>query len=123
MSKVARTLCIYSIYLFFMGACLVVVPNLLLGMLGFQLTSDIWIRLLGLFTFTVGFYYFQSSRHEQIEFFKATIVGRFFFFFMTIAFVFVFNQSATLAAIGSVDLLGALWTWCAMRSNSKSDKN
>ena len=78
---------------------------------GFQETTEVWILMLGLFTFTTGIYYFQSSRFEQIEFYKATIIGRIFFFIATCIITLVFKQSILLAAIGSIDLMGALWTW------------
>jgi hypothetical protein len=115
MSKPALTIRIYSFYLFFMGACMVIMPNFLLGLFGFAATTEIWIRVLGVFTFTTGIYYFYASAHEQTAFYKATIVGRLFFFLMTVLFVVVFQQSPMLALIGSVDLLGALWTLLAFR--------
>ncbi len=111
MSQIAKTIYFYSFYLFVMGLGMVFIPNTLLGVFGFENTTEIWIRMLGLFTFTTGIYYFQSARNEQMEFFKATIIGRMFFFVVTSVFVLVFKQNPMLAAIGSVDLLGALWTY------------
>lgn len=93
------------------------IPNVILPFFGFAPTSEIWIRMLGLFTCTTGIYYFHSAAHEQVAFFRATVAGRLFFFVMTVVFVFVFSQPLTLAAIGSVDLLGALWTIYVMRQN------
>jgi hypothetical protein len=93
-----------------MGVGMILMPNTLLSLFGFAETTEIWIRMLGLFTFTTGIYYFQSSANEQLAFFKSTIIGRIFFFVMTIVFVFAFKQNPMLAAIGSVDLIGALWT-------------
>jgi hypothetical protein len=110
MSKIAFTIRIYSFYLFLMGVGMILMPNTLLSLFGFAETTEIWIRMLGLFTFTTGIYYFQSSANEQLAFFKSTIIGRIFFFVMTIVFVFAFKQNPMLAAIGSVDLIGALWT-------------
>ena len=110
MDNTALSIRIYSFFLFLMGTVLVMNPNLILTLFGFAKTSEIWIRMLGLFTFTTGFYYFYSSRHQQLAFYKATIFGRLFFFLMTIVFVFAFRQSMMLALIGSVDLTGALWT-------------
>jgi hypothetical protein len=110
MTKTSITIQFYSYYLFLMGASMIFVPNLLLSIFGFNLTSEIWIRVLGVFTFTTGYYYLQSAIHNQTEFFKATIKGRSFFFLMMIFLTFVYNQSPMLILIGSVDLLGALWT-------------
>jgi hypothetical protein len=116
MSRTAFSIRIYSFYLFLMGAGMIFIPNLLLGIFGFAETTEIWIRMLGLFTFTTGIYYFQSAAHEQTAFFKATIIGRLFFFLMTIAFVVVFKQSYMLGLIGSVDLAGALWTYSTIKN-------
>jgi hypothetical protein len=115
MSKIAFTILIYSFYLFLMGLGMMLIPNLLLSLFGFAETTEIWIRMLGLFTFTTGIYYFQSAKNEQLAFFKSTIVGRIFFFLMTVVFVFAFKQNPMLAAIGSVDLMGALWTYSASK--------
>jgi hypothetical protein len=115
MSQVAKTIYFYSFYLFLMGLGMVFIPNTLLAVFGFENTTEIWIRMLGLFTFTTGIYYFHSARNEQTEFFKATITGRIFFFVITTVFVFVFKQNPMLAPIGSVDLLGALWTYFSFK--------
>jgi hypothetical protein len=119
MSKTAFTIRIYSFYLFLMGAGMIIIPNILLSLFGFPNTTEIWIRMLGLFTFTTGIYYFYSSAHEQTAFYKSTVVGRLFFFVMTIVFVFVFKQSIMLAAIGSIDCLGAIWTLTQLKKAFK----
>jgi len=110
MSKTAFTIRIYSFYLFFMGSVMVFIPNILLRSFGFAETQEIWIRVLGLFTITTGYYYFYSSGKDQLGFFWATIPGRLFFFLGTLIFVFIFHQSLMLAGVGSIDLMGALWT-------------
>lgn len=115
MSKAATSIRYYSFYLFLMGAGMMFVPNLLLSTFGFAETTEIWIRMLGLFTFTTGIYYFHSSAHEQKAFYQATVVGRIFFFCMTVIFTFYFKQTIMLAGIGSVDLLGGLWTYSALK--------
>lgn len=96
---------------------MIFIPNIILTTFGFAETKEIWIRMLGLFTFTTGIYYFYSSLHNQHAFFRATIIGRLFFFLMSVVFVFVFYQSPMLALIGSVDLLGALWTYLTLKKS------
>jgi hypothetical protein len=116
MSKTAFSIYIYSFYLFAMGLGMMLIPNTLLSLFGFAETTEIWIRMLGLFTFSTGIYYFQSSLNEQNAFFKSTILGRIFFFLMTLVFVFVFKQNPMLAFIGCADLIGALWTLLTIRN-------
>ena len=110
MSTIAKTIFFYSLYLFSFGLGMMLIPNTLLSLFGFKPTTEIWIRVLGLFTFTTGIYYFQSAKNEQLAFFKATIIGRIFFFLMTFILVISFHQSMMLSIIGSLDLLGALWS-------------
>jgi len=117
MDKPSFTIRIYSVYLFLLGAGLMVWPTILLSFFGFPETKEIWIRMLGLFTFTVGIYYFYSSAHKQIAFYKATVIGRVFFFLMTLGFVFLFHQPFVLALIGGMDLLGALWTQFTLKES------
>ena len=119
MDKTSLSIRIYSFYLFLMGAGMVLIPNFLLSIFQFEETKEIWIRMLGLFTFTTGIYYFYSSAYNQVAFYRATIFGRIFFFLMTVVFVFAFNQSYMLALIGSVDLMGALWTYSTFNYNKK----
>ena len=119
MDKTSLSIRFYSFYLFLMGLGMVLMPNFFLTILGFEQTAVIWIRMLGLFTFTTGIYYFYSSAHNQTAFYKATIFGRIFFFVMTVIFVFAFHQPLTLALIGSVDLMGALWTYLTLKTNKK----
>jgi hypothetical protein len=89
-SKTALTIRIYSFYLFLMLVGMVFIPKILFGIFGFTETTEIWIRMLGLFTFATGIYYFLSSAHEQTVFYKSTIFGRLLFFFLTVVFVFAF---------------------------------
>ncbi|MBA4197599.1 MAG: hypothetical protein C0459_08605 [Chitinophaga sp.] len=106
-----------------MGAGMVLIPNTLLTIFQFAETKEIWIRMLGLFTFTTGIYYFYSSLHNQQAFYKATIAGRLFFFTITVVFVFVFHQSYMLALIGSIDFLGALWTYVTIKQTKKINEH
>lgn len=115
MSTIARSVYFYSFYLFLMGLGMMAIPNTLLSVFGFAHTTEIWIRMLGVFTFATGIYYFHSAKTEQKEFFKATIIGRIFFFIMTVVLVFLFKQNPMLVLIGSMDLFGALWTYVTFK--------
>jgi len=110
MEKTAFSIRVYSFYLFGMGLALMCAPNLLLSILSLPETTEIWIRILGLFTFTTGIYYFIASMQNQDLFYKATILGRFFFFAMMIVLTLVFKLSPLFIVIGSVDFFGASWT-------------
>jgi hypothetical protein len=117
MSKTAFSIFIYSFYLYIAGVVLMFTPNLVTNMLELPPSIEIWIRMFGLLTFTVGIYYYQSAKAEQTEFFKATIAGRYFFFVMTIVLVFAFKFDNILAGLGVGDLIGATWTLWAIKKH------
>ena len=92
-------------------------PNIILSFLGFESTTEIWIRVLGIFTSSVGIYYLISAKNEQLAFFRASIIGR-VFFFVSLAFVtLMFEQKLMLILFGIIELIGAFWTYLALRSN------
>lgn len=123
MNQTALSIFVYSFYLFLMGLGMMIIPNVLLGVFGFEPTNEVWIRMLGVFTFTTGIYYFQSYRNQQTAFFSATVIGRIFFFLATLVLVFILNQSKMLILIASVDLIGAIWTGIMLQNQKKHALN
>jgi hypothetical protein len=118
MTNAAISIRFYSFYLFAMGAGMLLVPNILLSLLGFPTTTEVWIRMLGLFTLVTGIYYWYAAAHEQTAFFRATVAGRALFFVATIGLTWLFAQPLMLAAVGSIDAIGALWTWRSLRRDT-----
>jgi hypothetical protein len=98
-----------------MGLGLFFIPNLILGLFGFPTTTDVWVRTLGLLAFCTGILYVYSARTNQTGFFRITVPERILFFLGTVALVIFFDVTPMLAAVGSVDLLGALWTGLTLR--------
>jgi len=98
-----------------MGLVLLFIPNLILGLFGFDPTHDIWIHVLGLFAFCAGMLYFYCGRTNQTGFFRISIIERIVFFFGMVGIVLFLPANPVLALIGSVDLLGAIWTIITMR--------
>jgi hypothetical protein len=116
MSKTAKSIFYYSFYMLGMGLGLFFIPNLILGLFGFEPTTDVWARMLGLLAFCAGILYFHCARTNQTEFFLVSVPERVLFFLGTVALVVFFDLTPMLAAIGSVDLLGAVWTgWTLKR--------
>lgn len=68
MSQAARSLFVFGIYLFLLGAVLVVAPNLLLPLFQMPETSEVWIRVVGMLVFIVGYYY-VAAKNELVPVF------------------------------------------------------
>jgi len=121
MSRAARSVFFFSIYVISLGVFLVVAPNILLKFFNIPETSEVWIRVVGMMVLLIGFYYFQAATNEEglTKFFRWTIYARstviiFFSIFVLLNFI-----KPTLILFGVFDLAGAIWTTLALRSTSK----
>ena len=118
MTSTAKSVFYYSFYMLGMGLGLLFIPDLILGVFGFDATSDIWIHVLGLFAFCAGMLYFYCGRTNQTGFFRISIIERSVFFLGMVGIGLSLRASPMLALIGSVDLLGAIWTAATLRKSN-----
>lgn len=119
MSSAAKSCFVFAFYIVGMGLALTFVPGVLLPILGFPAPQEIWVRVLGLLALALSYYYIDAARRETVTFFRATVLGRTFFGIGLIILGIVTPGALTLILLASVDLLGAAWTWYALR-NSKA---
>lgn len=120
MSKSARSVYVFSIYLFVLGLILEIIPNILLSLFFIPETSEVWIRVVGMLVLILGFYYFQASRNELSSFFQATVYGRSSVLVFFIVFVLLNFAPPTLILFGVVDAAGALWTGLCLRAEKSA---
>jgi hypothetical protein len=97
-----------------------VAPNALLAIFGLPATTEVWIRVVGMLVFLIGYYYIRASRNEKemIKFYRWTVHARssvVVFFIIFVAFGLV---KPILILFGIVDLLAALWTWKTLPSQT-----
>lgn len=91
------------------------IPNLFLKTLQLPETQEVWIRILGVVVSGLGFYYHRSGVQNNTAFFKLTIPTRIFVFISFVSFVLLGYAAPIMIAIGAVDLLGAAWTYSALK--------
>jgi uncharacterized membrane protein len=119
MSKSARSLFVFSIYLFVLGIVLLVIPNVLLNLLALPETNEVWIRVVGMLVFILGFYYFQAAKSEIKKFFQWTVYGRTAVLIFFIVFVILDYTPPILILFGFIDAVAALWTQLSLRSEKQ----
>ncbi len=115
MSPAARSVCYFGFYLYGVGLTLMTVPNLFLTTLQLPETQEVWIRILGVVVVGLGFYYHRSGAQNNTAFFKLTLPTRVFVFISFVSFVLLGYAAPIIAGIGAVDLLGAAWTYFALK--------
>ena len=116
MSRSARSVFVFGIYLAVLGAILVVVPNLFLAVFRFPATSEAWIRVVGVLFVCLAYYYIQTARMELSPFFELTVYARSLVIVFFLTFVALRLARPTLLVLGAIDLGAALWTRAALRA-------
>jgi hypothetical protein len=115
MSKAAKSVLVFGVYLVLLGVTLVAIPNLFLRVFAFPATGEIWIRVVGVLVLCLAFYYIQAARRGLTDFFQWTVYVRSGVFLFFVAFVVLRLVQPILALLGVVDLLCAIWTALALR--------
>ncbi len=115
MTRAAKSLFVFGIYLCGLGLVLLLVPNLILRVFGVPSTNEVWIRVNGMFVLCLSFYYIQAARNKLTIFIRWTIWARVAVIFYFAAFVLLLSAPKALLLFGAIDLLSAIWTWFALK--------
>jgi len=117
MSKGARSVFVFGLYLIVLGLVLLAVPNALLEASFLSPTTEVWIRVVGMLILFLGFFYTQAARKELTDFIRWTMYPRSTVILFFAAFVLLGLARPPLLLFGVVDLFGAIWTGLAMRKS------
>ena len=120
MSKAAKCLLVFGIYLIVIGLGFLVMPNLALRLFGFSETSEPWIRVMAMLLLFSAYYYIFASRNEITEFIRITVYVRASVILFFAVFVLLDLAQPMLLLFGAVDLLAAIWTWYILRQPQSS---
>ena len=118
MSKGAVSVFAFSIYLDILGLVLVVTPDTLLSVFDFPETDGLWIRVVGMLAILLGFYYSHAARAELTPFFLWTVIARTAVLLFFVAFVIAGFAPPALILFGVIDVVAAMWTLLALRSDA-----
>jgi hypothetical protein len=118
MSRSARSVFVFSVYLYLLGFVLVVTPDTLLRIFKFPETDGLWIRVVGMMVIILGFYFSHVARAEIRPFFVWTVIARTSVLLFFIAFVIAGLAPPALILFGVIDFAAAMWTLFAIRSEA-----
>jgi hypothetical protein len=122
MSRSAFSAKVFAIYLFVVGAVLVVAPNLLLSIFRIAPTSEVWIRVVGVAAFNFGVYAWVAAKHDDKSFLEASVYARSLLFVAFTAFAVLGLGSPMIVFFGAADLLGAIWTHFALKADAQEGR-
>jgi hypothetical protein len=116
LTRPARSIFAFGIYVSLLGMALAVAPDLVIAPFGFAHAQEPWIRVLGVVAMTLGAYYIAAAREEATAFFRWTVWGRAFVFVGFTVLVMARVAAPPLILFGAVDAAGAVWTALELRA-------
>jgi hypothetical protein len=117
MSRAALSVHVFGVYLYGLGAALLVVPNPFLAVFGLPPVTDVWIRAMGMLFLFLATYHLVAARHEFKPFFRYSVYLRLLVIVFFTAFVLLKLVAPILILFGCFDLAGATWTRFALRAD------
>ena len=118
MSPAARSILVYSIYAFGLGATLLLVPNIPLPLFGLPQANEVWIRVAGMTVVFLSILYFTAARNEYRELFEKSVWIRFAVPVIFAGFVVAGFAPWNLILLTPLDVVFALWTLIALRRSA-----
>jgi hypothetical protein len=119
MSKLARTLFVFGLYMLVLGVTLVLFPNVLLSLFHVPTTDEVWIRVAGMLVIFLGVYDIIAARGELKLLIRWSIPVRFSVILFFAIFVVAGLAPPILLLFGGLDAAGATWTWMALRGETR----
>jgi len=110
MSKSAKSVLIFGIYLGIIGLILLLIPNMLITPFGIDATKEVWIRLSGILLMAIAVYYYLGAKNELVVILKATAFIRITIILFFSVFAILKLVSPNIIIFSVVDLLGGIWT-------------
>ena len=117
MSNAAKSILVHGIYLLGLGVVMITIPNVPLKIFGLPETNEVWIRVVGMMSLVLGYYFVQSARKELTDFFRSTILTRSAAIVFFIIFVVLGFAPINLILLIAVDPIFIIWTVVALRSS------
>ncbi len=112
------SLLVQAVYVILTGLQLIFVPNMLLGMFGFDATSEIWIKALGIVVLPLSAVYYAISKQGNREVVFSTIISRGFVGIGFVLLVLSGQAQTSLILFAGVDIATAVWTWLELKKRA-----
>jgi len=119
MSKFAKSLFVFGIYMLVLGVTVVLIPNFLLALFHVPTTNEVWIRVVGMLVIFLGIYDIVAAKGEHKLLITWSIPVRFSVIVFFAAFVIAGLAPPVLLLFGAIDSAGAIWTWQALKNANK----
>jgi len=110
MDQSVLSMYVFGIYLVFVGAGFLFMPNLVLPMFKMPKTEEPWIRVMAVLVLVIAALYLVAAYYNIPVIFWATVFTRFFVLLSFLGLVLAKKARPTLILFGIIDAIGAVWT-------------
>jgi hypothetical protein len=114
-SKNFMSLTVQAVYVVLTGLQLIFVPNMLLSMFGFEPTTEIWIKVLGIVVLSLSIIYYTVGKQANRESVQATMYARSFVGVGFLLLVLTGQAKSALILFAGIDIATAVWTWFELK--------
>ncbi len=120
MSRAARSLLVFGVYLLVLGPTLAIAPNVVARFVGVPETTEPWLRLVGVLAANIGVYYVVAARRNLQPVIAASVPVRFAVPVWLLLFVLLAGADPAVMIFGGADIAGAVWTVLAIRADRRA---
>lgn len=110
MTPAARSVLVYSIYAFGLGATLILAPGAALPIFGLAAPAEVWIRVAGMTVIFLSILYFTAARNEYRPILVESVAFRLAVPVIFGAFIVAGYAPWNLILLTPLDVLFAIWT-------------
>ena len=119
MTAAARSVLVYSIYAFGLGAVLLLAPGTPLPIFGLAAPAEVWVRVAGMTVIFLSLLYFISARNEYRPIFLASIAFRYAVPVIFGAFILAGYAPWNLLLLTPLDVIFATWTLLSLNDSGR----
>ncbi len=116
MTAAARSVLVYSIYAFGLGATLILAPGVALPIFGLAAPAEVWIRVAGMTVIFLSLLYFTAARNEYRPILVESVIFRLAVPAVFGAFIVAGVAPWNMLLLTPLDILFALWTVATLRA-------
>lgn len=115
MNRVEISIVSWGAYLVVLGLSLIIFPLTTVGLFGYSESGGLWIRIVGILSVVLGFYYVQLVRYRAHKMYRWKIAGHLFGLACMIIFFLAGYADGKILPTIVIELTACLWTFLALR--------
>jgi len=121
----SKSVFFFGIYIIITGLFMLLFPDVILGIIGLDISGSVVVRLLGMMLVFYGYYYIRAgiAGSKMTSFYWWTVHTRFSAIIILSSLALFHLAPPVVIAFGVIEMLGATWTLIELRLSRKMPEN